>query len=58
MNRSLPPEALRLVEERDKTRAAQFTAFRAEIDRRVASEEFFGQLEREEAALPRKRKTK
>ena len=60
-------EALRLLEEHDKARAAQLAGFRAEIGRRVASldrgegidgEGFFAQLEREEAALLRKRKTK
>ncbi len=60
-------EALRLLEEHDKARAAQLAGFRAEIDRRVASldrgegvdgENFFAQLEREEAGIRRKPKTK
>jgi hypothetical protein len=61
------PEVTRLLDERDKARAAQLAGFRAEIGRRVASldrgegvdgEDFFAQLEREEAALRRKHKAK
>jgi len=60
-------EALRLMEDYDKIRTAQLTGFRAEIDERFASldrgegidgEKFFAQLERDEAALSRKRKAK
>ena len=58
-------EALRLLEDQDKVRAAQIAGFRGEMDRRLASldraesidgEEFFADLEREETALRRKRK--
>jgi antitoxin ParD1/3/4 len=60
-------EALRLLEDHDKVRANQLAQFRGEMDRRLASldrgesidgEEFFAGLEREEAALRRKRKAK
>ena len=60
-------EALRLLEDHDKARAAQLAEFRGEIDRRLASldrgesiggEEFFAELEREESALRRKRKAR
>jgi len=60
-------EALRLLEDHDKVRAAQLVEFRAGIDSRLASlerresidgEEFFSQLGREESALSRKRKAK
>jgi antitoxin ParD1/3/4 len=58
-------EALRLLEDHDKVRAVHLARFRCEMDRRLASvdrgefiggEEFFAGLEREEAALRRKRK--
>ena len=57
------PVVMRLLDERNKARAAQLAGFRAEIGRRVASldcgegtdgEEFFAQLEREEVVLRRK----
>ena len=60
-------EALRLLEDHDKVRVAQLAEFRGEMDRRLASldrgesidgEEFFAELEREEAAPRRKRKAK
>jgi Arc/MetJ-type ribon-helix-helix transcriptional regulator len=60
-------EALRLLEDHDQVRAAHLAGFRKEIDRRLASldrgesvdgEEFFAELERDEAALRRKRKAK
>jgi antitoxin ParD1/3/4 len=60
-------EALRLLEDHDHVRAAHLAGFRKEIDRRSASldrgesvdgEEFFAELERDEAALRRKRTAK
>jgi antitoxin ParD1/3/4 len=60
-------EALRLLEDHDKVRVAQLAEFRGEMDRRLASldrgesidgEEFFAELEREETAPRRKRKSK
>jgi hypothetical protein len=58
---------LRLLEDHDKVRVAQLAEFRGEMDRRLASldrgesidgEEFFAELEREETAPRRKRKSK
>jgi antitoxin ParD1/3/4 len=58
-------EALRLLDDKGKVRAAELAGFRGEMDRRVASldrgegmdgEEFFAGLERDEDALRRKRK--
>ena len=60
-------EALRLLEDRDEVRVARLAEFRGEMDRRLASldhgqsvdgEEFFAELERDEAALRHKRKAK
>jgi antitoxin ParD1/3/4 len=60
-------EALRLLEDHDKIRAAQLADFRAEVDRRLASlnraegvdgEEFFAELAREEGAIRRKRRAR
>ena len=58
-------EALRLLEQHEQARVAQLIRFQTELDRRLASldrgeavngEEFFAELEREEAQLSRTRK--
>ena len=60
-------EALRLLEDQDRVRAAELAGFRGELERRLASlkrgdgidgEGFFATLERDENALRRKRKAK